>query len=196
MKQHVDSPSVSGNATEFHLGGTHPYADVLWTNAVIGQNTTQGVPDSDHTLLPTVHNFTYDTEVYVSNWSITQNLEFDINMYMNGAGMIWGTQCDHLASGKWDIWDNVNANWVPTSSPCDLKNGWNHVVLQMQRESNNDLLYQTITVNGVTHTINKTYAPFKVDQGWWGITVNYQMDGNYNQSPNDTYLDNFSLTYW
>jgi len=39
-------------------------------------------------------------------------------------------------------------------------------------------------------------APFAVSSGWYGVTVNYQMDGNYAQSPNTTYLDKFSLTYW
>jgi len=35
-----------------------------------------------------------------------------------------------------------------------------------------------------------------VPSSWYGITVNYKMDGNYNQSANTTYLDNLSLTYW
>jgi hypothetical protein len=135
--------------------------------------------------------------VFVTNYSITQNLEFDINMYMNGVGMEWGTECNHLADGVWDIWNNVEAKWMPTSVPCNLNNNaWNHVTLQVQREANNDLLYQSITVNGTTHTINQTVAPFQVPAGWWGMTVNYQMDGNYKQSANTTYLDKFNVTYW
>jgi hypothetical protein len=197
MAQHVSATSLSGSATQFNLGGTTPYSDVLWTNPVIGQNSTQNLPDTGHTLLPTLHNFTYDAWVYVTNYSITQNLEFDINMYMNGVGMIWGNQCDHLASGNWDIWNNVSAAWVATGVPCSLKdNAWNRITIQVQRESNNDLLYQSITQNGVTYNINQTFAPFSVPSGWWGITVNYQMDGNYMQAANTTYMDNFSLMYW
>jgi len=197
MIQHVNSPSLSGNATQFNIGGTTPYSDVLWSNPLIGDGTTEGLPDKAHTLLPSIHNMTVDTEVYVTNFAITQDLEFDINMYMNGVGMEWGTECNHLADGVWDIWNNVNATWVPTTIPCNLNNAaWNHVTLQMQRESNNDLLYQSITVNGVTHTINQTVAPFPVPSGWWGMTVNYQMDGNHNQAANATYLDNTSVTYW
>src|SRR5579859_1095666 len=63
MHQAVQSPSVSGNATQFNIGGTKPYSDVLWSNPLIGQNSTQDLPDSDHTLLPTLHNFTYDAYV-------------------------------------------------------------------------------------------------------------------------------------
>jgi hypothetical protein len=197
MSQGVNSPSVSGNATRFNLGGSTPYSDALWTLPLIGQNSSQHLPDSDHSLLPTIHNFTYDAWVYVTNANVTQNLEFDISMYMNGTGMIWGTQCDHLADGDWDIWDNVNGQWVSSGAPCTfINNGWNHVTVQAQRESNNTLLYQTITMNGVTATINRTFPPFSVSSSWWGVTVNYQMDGNYQQASNTTFLDNFSLTYW
>lgn len=197
MNQHNSSVSLSGNSTQFNIGGTTPYSDVLWSNPIMGQGSTQGLPDTGHTLIPTLHHFTYDAYVYVTNLSVTQDLEFDINMYINGVGMEWGTQCNHLADGDWDIWNNVEARWVSTGVPCNLNNAaWNHIVVQVQRQSNNDLLYQTITVNGVTYNINQTVAPFAVPAGWWGMTVNYQMDGNYKQSPNTTYLDKFNFTYW
>jgi hypothetical protein len=197
MYQHDSSFSLSGNSTQFNIGGSTPYSDVLWSNPILGQNSTQGLPDTGHTLLPTLHNFTYDAFVYVSDLGVTQSLEFDVNMYMSGVGMEWGTQCDHLDSGQWDIWNNVDATWVPTGVPCNLQNdAWNHVTVQVQRESNNDLLYQSITLNGVTHDINQTMAPFSVPSGWWGMTVNYQMDGNYQQASNTTYLDKFNFTYY
>jgi hypothetical protein len=46
LAQHVGSPSLSGNASRFSIGGTIPYADVLWSNPVIGQYSTQNLPDS------------------------------------------------------------------------------------------------------------------------------------------------------
>jgi hypothetical protein len=197
MLQHVSTTSLSGNATQFNIGGTKPYSDALWSLPVLGQNSTQDILDIGHTLLPTLHNFTYDAYFYVTNVPNTQVLEFDINMYMDGVGMIWGNQCNHLGGGVWDIWDNVNAKWVSTGFACNLKNNaWNHVTVQGQRESGNEVQYQSITLNGITTNINKTYPPFSVPQEWWGVTVNYQMDGNYRQSSNTTYLDNFSLTYW
>ena len=197
MLQHVSSPSLSGNATQFNIGGTKPYADVLWSLPVLGQNSKQDILDSSHTLLPSLHNFTYDAYFYVTDAPVTQVLEFDINMYMDGVGMIWGNQCNHLGGGVWDIWDNANAKWVSTGFACTLKsNAWNHVTVQGQRESDNQIQYQSITLNGITANINKTYPPFSVPGEWWGVTVNYQMDGNSKQASNTTYLDNFSLTYW
>jgi hypothetical protein len=196
MTQGIHSPSMSGNSTQFNLGGTTPYADVLWSIPLIGQGSTQGLPDTAHTLLPTLHNFTYDAYFYPTNLAVTQVLEFDISMYFNGLGLIWGNQCRVAGGNEWDIWDNVNARWVATGVACKpVNNSWNHVILQGQRESDNSLLFQSITLNGVTTTINQHYAPGSAPGSWWGITVNYQMDGNSKQSANTTYLDNFNFTY-
>jgi hypothetical protein len=195
MGQHEKSVSLSGNGTQFSISGNTPYADVLFSNPIMGQRSTL-IPDTNHSLIPTLHNFTYTADVYVTNASITQSLEFDINMYLDSAGMEWGTQCNHLGDGDWDIWNNVDAHWVSTGHPCGMQNGWNHVVVQVQRESNNDLLFQSITMNGVTYTINTTMAPFGVPSSWYGMTVNFQMDGNYKMDSNTAYLDNFNVTYW
>lgn len=197
MYQNVSAGSLSGNATQFNMGGTTPYSDVLWSNKLIGQGSTLNMRDPHRTLLPSVHHLIYDTDVYVGNLSVAQDLEFDINMYMSGVGMEWGTECNNLGGGVWDIWNNINAQWVHTSIPCNLNDqAWNHVHLDVQREANNDLTYNSITVNGVTSAINQTVAPFPVPNGWYGMTVNYQMDGNNNQAPYMTMLDNLNVTYW
>ena len=197
MTQGASWTSLSGNATEFDIGGSTPYSDVLWSNKLIGQGTTQNMPDAGHQILPNVSNMIYSADVYVTNYSVTQYLEFDVNIYMNGLGLEWGTECNHLADGDWDIWDNVNATWVPTGAPCNLNNqAWNHIAIQVQRTSDNQLYYQSITVNGTTYNINKSYPPFSVPSSWYGLTVNYQMDGNYRMASNTTYLDNVNLQYW
>ena len=74
-----------------------------------------------------------------------------------------------------------------------VNNAWNHVTIRGQRESDNWLLFQSITLNGVTSTINQYYAPGSAPAGWWGITANYQLDGNYDEAAYSTYLDNFEL---
>lgn len=197
MYQHVAANSLSGNATKYTIGGTTPYSDVLWSNPVIGQGTTLGMPDTNHTLLPTIHHLVYDTDVFVTNFAVTQDLEFDVNMFMGGVGMEWGTECNHLDHHVWDIWDNQNAIWLPTNVPCSLNDkAWNHVSFDVSRGTNNSLTYNSITVNGVTSQINQTVPPFSVPSSWYGMTVNYQMDGNYNQATNTTYLDNLTVTYW
>jgi hypothetical protein len=197
MQQGIKTPSLSGDATQFNIGGTTPYADVLWSNPLIGANSTQGLPDSGHTLLPTLHNFTYDVYFYPTNLGVTQVLEFDISMYFNGLGLIWGNQCNILGGHEWDIWDNVGHHWVSSGVACNpVNNAWNHLTIQVQRESDNSLLYQSITLNGVTGNINRRYTPGGAPGSWWGITVNFQMDGNVDQASYTTFLDNFVFTYW
>jgi hypothetical protein len=197
MEQHVPSPSLNTNATRFNIGGATSYSDVLWTNALIGQNSSQGLPDSNHALLPTLHNFVYDAYFYSSQLSLSQALEFDISMYWNGLSQIWGQQCRIAGGNEWDIWDNVNAKWVPTGVSCyPNNNGWNHVTIQVERESDNWLLFKSITLNGVTNTINQYYAPGSAPPGWWGITINFQMDGNEQQAAYSAYVDDLDFTYW
>jgi hypothetical protein len=196
MWQGVTAPATSEKSTQFNTHGTQPYAVVLWYNPVIGAFSTQGLPDLTHKLVPSLHNFSYDADFYVTNTAATQALEFDISMYMNSVGMFWGTQCAHLGDGDWDVLNNVTQKWESSGAPCKFANGWNHLTLQVERGSDNSLLYKSITLNGVTYNINKTYAPFSVPSDWYGITVNYQMDGNSKQVSNTTYLKNLSLTYW
>jgi hypothetical protein len=197
MYQHISNPSRDGNASQYNLGGNKAYADALFTDKLIGQGSTEGLPDNNHTLLPTLHNFTYDVYFYTGQLSLSQALEFDINMYMNSTSMIWGHQCNLVNGHVWDIWDNTGKTWVSTGVPCNpVNNSWNHLTIQVQRESDNSLLFQSITLNGVKSDINRTYSPASAPPSWWGVTVNYQMDGNSKQSAYTTYLDNFNFSYY
>ena len=195
MDQNVSSPSMDGKASKFNLGGSTPYADVLWNNHLIGDGSSQGLPDTNHTLVPTLHNFTYDTYFYGTNLSLAENIEFDIAQFVDNKSFMFGTQCQIVNGSVWGIWDNVNGKWVPTTVPCKpSSNSWNHVIIKVQRTSDDQLLYESITLNGVTTTLNKTYSPNSAP-GWWGVVVNFQLDGNYNQSDYSVYLDEFNFTY-
>ncbi|HVN22172.1 MAG TPA: hypothetical protein VMU05_25525 [Dongiaceae bacterium] len=196
MYQNVSNPSMDGKSAQFNLGGTMAYSDVLWDNHLIGDLSSQGLPDTNHTLVPTLTTFTYDIYFWGSNLGAAQALEFDINQFFNNQGYTWGHECRPSNTGsEWDIWDNVNTKWVPTGIACNpVNNSWNHLVIQVQRTSDNKLLYQTITLNGKTSTLNWKYSPFSAP-GWYGITVNYQLDGNYKQTPYTVYVDKFNFTY-
>jgi hypothetical protein len=127
--------------------------------------------------------------------SDSQAEEFDINQFFNGMGFIWGHECRIAGGNEWDVCDNQSANWVPTGIPCyPNNNAWNHVTIQVERTSSNQLLYQSITLNGVTSTVNRYYNPGSAP-GWWGVTINYQQDGNYKQTPYNIYLDQLTFSY-
>ncbi|MFY9743420.1 MAG: Ig domain-containing protein [Candidatus Sulfotelmatobacter sp.] len=196
MQQGISSPSMSGSSTEFNLGGTAVYTDALFNNHLIGALSSQGMPDNNHTLVPTLTTFTYDVYFYGTNLELSQAVEFDVNQFFNSMGFIWGHECRIAGGNEWDIWDNVTAHWVPTGVPCyPVDNSWNHVTIQVQRTANNQLLYESISLNGVTSTLNQYYDPGTAPSNWYGVTINYQMDGNYEQSPYSVYLDELTFSY-
>ncbi len=195
MAQNVSTPSLSGNASEFNVAGSEGFGDALFNNHLIGPGSTQGLPDSSGTLVPSLHDFTYDTYFYGDNLSLSQALEFDINQFFDSESYVWGHQCRISSGNEWDVWDNQNEVWKPTGVPCNPNsNAWNHLTIKVQRNSNDELVYQSITLNGVTSNLNWTF-PHGSTPNWYGITINYQMDGNGQQNSYNVYLDNLTFSY-
>lgn len=196
MTQNIKNPSMSGEATQYYLAGSQGYGDGFWNNHLIGPFSSQGMPDSNHTLTPTLHNFTYDVYFYTSNLGASQAVEFDINQFFNSMGFIWGHECRVAGGNMWDVWDNVHSHWTSTGIPCyPNNNAWNHLVIKVQRTSDNQLLYQSISLNGQTNTLNWYFPHGSVGSDWYGVTINYQEDGNYNQTPYSVYLDELTFDY-
>jgi len=187
-EQGVTSPSLSGGAMRFNLGGSKPFADTLWN-----VKFTKRLPDEK--MVPRLHNFTYDLSFFGADLETSQALEFDINQFFAGKSFIWGHECRIAGGHEWDTWDNVNKHWVKSGIACNpANNAWNHLTIRVQRTSDDRLLFQSITLNGVTHTLNRYDNPSSTT--WYGLTVNYQMDGNRNQQPYTVYLDKFNFTYF
>jgi hypothetical protein len=196
MKQNISSPSLSGESSEYNLGGTADFGDTLWNNHLIGSLTSQNMPDTNHTLVPTLTTFTYDVYFYGTNLEVSQALEFDINQFFDSMGFIFGHECRVAGGHMWDVWDNASSKWISTGIACNpVDNSWNHLTLKVQRTSSNQLTYQSITLNGVTSNLNWTYGHGSCPSNWWGVTINYQMDGDSNQTDYSVYLDELTFTY-
>lgn len=191
--QNLSSPSMDGKSTKsIYGGGTVQWGDVLWNNHIIGNFSSQGILDTARTLVPSLHNFTYDVYFWVKNASVSQAVEFDINQYTGGKRFIWGHECRIAGGHEWDVYDNVNQRWTPTGVPCHpISGAWNHLVISVQRTSSNQLLFKTITLNGKTATINRYENPTSTN--WNGITINYQLDGNRYGTPYNVYLDKLNF---
>ena len=195
MTQKVSSPSRSGSSSKMAIGGQTVYSDVLWNNHLIGDFSSQNMPDTNKSIIPNLHNFTYDVYFWVDDASKSQALEFDINQFVGGYSYIWGHECRIAGGNEWDIWDNPGQKWHKTGVACNpLSNSWNHLVIQVQRTTDNQLLFQSITLNGVTTTLNYYESPTTTT--WYGVTINYQQDGNYAQTPYSVWLDNLNFSYW
>lgn len=195
MTQGVNSPSISGQATEFNVGGSTPYSDALWNNHLIGPSSSQGMDDTNQSVVHGLHNFTYDVYFYGDNLQTAQALEFDVNQFFNNIGLIFGHECRLASGNEWDVWDNGKGTWTPTGIPCyPNSNSWNHLTIKVQRTSNNEVMYQSITLNGSTANLNWTMGQGST-QGWYGLTINFQMDGNAQQDSYNVYLDNLTFSY-
>ncbi|HUK47338.1 MAG TPA: hypothetical protein VLW06_07095 [Terriglobales bacterium] len=192
--QNVGSPSMDGASTKAaYNGGSTQWADILWNNHLIGDFSSQGLPDTGKTLAPSLHNFTYDVYFWVGNVSNSQALEFDINQFVNGKSYIWGHECRIDGGHEWDTWSNPGGHWVASGVACNpVSNAWNHLTINVQRTSDGHLLFHTITLNGKTATVNRYDTP--TSTSWYGITVNYQMDSDYNKTAYPVYLDKFTFT--
>jgi hypothetical protein len=195
MTQGINSPSQSGSSTQFYLGGTTPYSDGLWNNHLIGPLSSQGTFDNNGTLVPSLHNFTYDVDFYAPSFDVAEAVEFDINQFFDNMNFIFGHECRIDSGNEWDVWDAENAQWVSTGVPCQVNNNaWNHVTLQVQRTSDNHMVYQSITMNGQTYNLGWTFGHGS-GGNWYGLTINFQMDGDYKQDGYSVYLDNLNLSY-
>lgn len=178
---YISSPSLSGTASKFFLGGTNNYSNALWWKQV-GANSA-------------AHNFKYDLYFYLQNPSAAQALEFDVNQSVGGHKYIFGTECDIKASGTWMVWSK-SYGWRSTGIGCHQPSAykWHHLTWQFQRTSSSQVKFISVTLDGVTHYVNRTYAPK-------GSSVNelnaaFQMDGNKYQTDYYVWLDKVTLTAW
>ena len=195
MQQGVTSPTLTGNSSQYTIGGETQYADVLWNNKLIGNFSSLGLPDQSQTLVPSIHNFVYDVYFYGDAIWKSQAVEFDINQFVNGKSFIWGHECRIAGGNEWDIWDDQAQTWKPTGIACNpLNNAWNHLVIQVQRTSDDQLLFQSIALNGKVGTLNYTESP--ASTYWYGVSVNYQQDGDTSQEQYSIWLDKLNFSYW
>ena len=195
MNQSISAPSLSGSSSEFSIGGTTQFSDVLWNNHLIGDGSSQGQPDASHALNPAIHNLVYEVYFYGDNIPASQALEFDLNQFVNGKSFIWGHECRIAGGNEWDIWDNVGQAWHATGIPCNpINKAWNHLTIEVERTSDDQLLFGSITLNGNKAALNYSESPSSTK--WYGITINFQMDGDASQQPYSIWLDNLNFTYW
>ena len=181
LQQGIGTPSMDGRSIKFSLGGTNNYSNALWWKQ-LGSDGTK-------------HNFKYDVYFYLKNPGASQALEFDVNQSTGGKKYIFGTQCA-MKRGYMDIW-SAASSWIHTSIPCSTFRTaykWHHLVWEFQRTSDHRVKFVAVTVNGVKHYLNKTYAPKAAGSN--EINVAFQLDGDKYQTDYSAWLDKVTLTYW
>lgn len=175
----IASPSMDGNSTKFHIGGSTPYANALWWKQ-LGANSG-------------AHHFIYDLYFYLKNPGAAQALEFDVNQSLNGKKYIFGTEC--TSARIWKVY-SASLRWVNTGIGCPKPTAykWHHLTWEFQRTSGGNVQFIAVTLDGVKHYVNRSYAPKSSSAS--EINVAFQMDGNKYMTDYDTWLDKVKLTYW
>ena len=67
-------------------------------------------------------------------------------------------------------------------------------MIRAQRTPDNRLLFKFLTLNGKTAKVNCYFSPTKKNS--YGVTINYQQDGNYGQQPYLIWLDKLNFKVW
>ena len=181
MTQNQSSPSLTGHSTKFWIGGSKPYSDALWWKNLGGNNA--------------ITHFQYDVYFYLTTPQDAQALEFDVNQTNGQRWFIFGTQCNIRNGGVWDVWDAIAGAWRSTGIACHTPSAftWHHLTWQFYRDSTSTH-FVSLTLDGVTHYVNQAHSTH--GSGSSGISVAFQMDGDYAQHSYSTWLDKVSLKYW
>ena len=179
MAQHQTTPSLSGSAAQFYLGGSTGYSNALWWT-LLGSHS----PFS---------RFTYDLWFYVDDASRPEALEFDVNQTFGNARYIFGTECSYRDTKHWDVWDGGAGKWVTSSAACPpvASKTWHHLVWELER-ANGKVHYIAVTLDGNRSPVNLYLDP-QAPYGGNDISVAFQLDGDVRQSPYSVWLDKVTL---
>ena len=181
ITQHRSTPSMTGNSTQYWIGGGSPYRNALWWKQ-LGANG-----GATH--------FTYDLYFYLKTPGAAQSLEFDMNQSVGGHKYIFGTQCNIKAAHQWDVWDTANGRWVHTGIGCSQPPAyqWNHLVLEFQRVGT-QTKFISVTLNGNRHYINRSFNA--KSSGVSELNTAVQLDGDSHQDDYSMWVDKMKVTAW
>ncbi len=183
ITQNVASPSLDGASTQFFLGGTHPFSNVLNYKPLDGRAGAT--------------NLVLDFDVYIQDASVAQGLEMDIFYSRDGQKNYFLTECDSRGSNKgtWQVSDAVIDKWQHTGLPCKMNSfAWNHVTLEFLRQPDGNTRFVSVSMNGDKHYVNQTYSARLVSS--FEMNAAIQLDGDENQDPWSVWVDRMSITYW
>ncbi len=189
-KQGVASPSLTGNATQFFVGGTTPYADALWNWKLVKDSSA-------------LHHFIYDMYFYYTNASAVQGMEFNVTSYAHSKGYEFGFTCSVKSGGVWKISAPnsssstlADMHWSSTGIACPAPptNTWNHLTFEVERTSTDQVHYISLTLNGHMYYINQTMPARIAPSTWAGLTTHFQLNGDSNQDDYSVWVDKYSVT--
>ena len=181
--QFQTTPSLSGSSSQFFYGGTVAYSSALWWKQLGSY--------------PTYSHFNYDLDFYLTDITMPQALEFDVNQSLNGKKYVFGTECDLRGTykGYWRVWD-ATLHWQNTGVACTgiTANAWHHLTWELERTTDGHTHFIAVTIDGVRRVVNRYYTPLNSTAK--ELNVAFQTDGNKYPNVYSVWLDNVSLKAW
>ena len=180
LNQFQKSPSLSGSSAKFTIASPTSFSDALWWRQLGADNAAT--------------NFQYDVDFYITNPTVSQALEFDVNQGIGHLKFIFGTECS-IGGRVWDVWDSAHAHWVSTGVACSPPAAfkWHHLTWEFHRTAT-QTVFVAFTLDGVKHFVNKTFNARS--ESSTQLDVAFQMDMNRTHTTYSVWLDNVKLTYW
>lgn len=177
----VSNPSLDGTSGSFYLGPKGQFNNCLWP-ILLGSSAS-------------ATNFQLDVHYRLSNPGYPQGVEFSSNKHVGTKWYKFSVQCSYN-KGIFSVWDTAGATWSPTSIPCKrpASGSWDHLIVHTQ-VANGKAVFLSLTLNGVTHTINKSFYPITKSSSY-SFGVHFQMDGNRAGNAYNTYLDQLTFKTW
>jgi hypothetical protein len=177
----TSSPSLDGTSGKFYLGPHGQYNNCLWP-ILLGSSTT-------------ATHFTLETYYRLSDPSKSQGIELSSNKHIGTKWYKFSVQCSYN-KGVWSVWDTAGGKWSATNIPCKRPawNSWDHLTVKTEI-SNGKAVFLSLTLNGVWHSINKSFYPESKSSSY-SFGVHFQMDGNQAGNAYYAWVENLKFTLW
>lgn len=177
------TPSLSGSSTEFmNSGGGF---DSLWYWHLGANNAATNI-ELDFYLM-----------VDSASQTGTQAIENGPQQYVGGYKYSMTMQCEYTKQ-IWRVWDQATNGWKATTVACPhwTPNVWHHVQMYITtNHTNHTETYQTLIVDGVSHSLGLTYGVTNVGFGD-NLGFQFQLDNNGTGGAVSEWLDNITFTVW
>ncbi len=165
MAQYQTRPAKDRSSIEFYISATQPYSNALFWEKLGAQDWAT--------------KFTWDFWVYVDQASLgAQALEYDMFQFVDGVEYMFGTQCNY-AKGSWEVWNQGAGTWIPSQLACQpfSPQVWHEVVWKMHRTSDGNMHFDSLTLDGILHTLNLVEPSGPLPMGWADdLGVQWQLD--------------------
>ena len=182
MTRGITTPSLSGSSAQFSIGGNYPYADAYWYYRHTARDTQ-------------INSLRYEFDMYVPAGSENspQAIEFECQQNSNGYTYNYAWQADY-ASKTWRVFNYTTKHWEPTNVGFQAfaPDTWHHIIA-MYHASGTQVVHDSITVDGVTHSVNITHDALFTGSGL-ELTNAFQVDLDGNSSPYHVYVDNMTVS--